>query len=80
MTSGEVSFDPANYKRKDAQVRTAKLHPDGTYEVTTLTGHNAISVTGPAITKEPQLGYAAKTLDVQPGTNSLDIELPPAKP
>ncbi len=79
MTSGEVAFDPANYQRKDAQVRTAKLKPDGTYEVTTLTGLNTISITGPAITKEPELAYAGTTLDVKPGTNSLDIELPPAK-
>ena len=36
-----------------------------------------VNVSGPAITKEPQLGYAPKRIDVTSGDNKLDIELPP---
>lgn len=79
MSQGEITFDPANYLRKDVSARTAKLKPDGTYEIKTLTGVNSVTVTGPAITAEPELGYAGTTLDVHSGTNSLDINLPPSK-
>ncbi len=77
MTSGELRFNPQNYVRKDAQVRKATINKDGTYEVTTLVGQNAVSISGPEITKEPQLGYGAQTIDVKDGTNTLDIVLPP---
>lgn len=79
MTEGEITFDPSNYKRKDEPPRSAKLKSDGTYEITTLTGLNTVTIAGPAIAREPELGYAGKTLDVQSGTNSLDIDLPPEK-
>ena len=57
MKGGEITFDPANYQRKDAAKRTGKINDDGTYEVTTLVGHNTVLLSGPAITKEPNLGY-----------------------
>ena len=50
---------------------------NGAYEITTLQGENTVNVSGPAITKEPQLGYAPKRIDVTSGDNKLDIELPP---
>ncbi len=77
MTSGELTFNPQNYLRKDAAARKAKVNPDGTYEVTTLVGRNSVMISGPAITKEPQLAYGAQTIDVKDGTNTLNIELPP---
>ena len=77
MKGGEIIFDPANYQRKDAAKRTGKINNDGTYEVTTLVGHNTVLIQGPAITKEPNLGYANKTIEVTSGSNTLDIELPP---
>ncbi len=77
MHGGEITFDPANYQRTDATPRIAKVGLDGTYEISTLVGQNSISVTGPAIDKEPELGYAAQTFDVQSGANTFDVELPP---
>jgi hypothetical protein len=77
MKGGEITFDPTNYQRKDAKQRTGKIGDDGTYSVSTLVGHNAVRVLGPAITKEPSLGYAAQTLEVTAGSNTLDIDLPP---
>jgi len=79
MKGGEIIFDPANYQRKDAAKRTGKINDDGTYEVTTLVGHNTVLLQGPAITKEPGLGYANKTIEVESGGSKLDIELPPPK-
>jgi hypothetical protein len=78
MTSGEVTFNPQNYLRKDTQVRKAAIQKDGRYEITTLVGQNQVKVSGPEITKEPQLGYAGQTFDVKEGSdNVLNIELPP---
>jgi len=79
MKGGEIIFDPSNYQRKDAAKRTGKINGDGTYEVTTLVGHNSVTLQGPAITKEPNLGYAAQTIEVTSGSNTLNIELPPPK-
>jgi hypothetical protein len=80
MTSGELIFNPANYLRQNATARKAKINPDGTFEVTTLVGQNSVMISGPAITKEPQLGYGAQTIDVKEGDNTLNIELPPPTP
>jgi len=78
MKGGEITFDPANYQRKDAPLKKAPIKEDGTYEITTLVGHNTINITGPEIQKEPALGYAALSVDVKNGSNPpFDIELPP---
>src|SRR5262245_14224012 len=44
--SGTVHFDPSNYRRKSAAVRSAPINPDGTYEITTLIGENTVSIRG----------------------------------
>ena len=78
MTSGTVTLDPSNYARKDANPRTGAIKSDGTYEVTTLVGKNAVRVAGPEITKNPGLGYANETIDVPAAGMTKDIVLPPA--
>lgn len=80
MTDGEVTFNPANYLRKDVPSRKAAIKKDGTYEVTTLVGRNSVGIGGPALEKDPQLGYAALAYDVKSGDNTFDIELPPPSP
>jgi hypothetical protein len=77
MKGGEITFNPANYKRPDAQARTAPVKPDGTYEITTLQGQNGVKVAGPEVLKDPQLGYAGLTVDVPSEGKTFDIELPP---
>jgi hypothetical protein len=79
MKGGEITFNPANYQRQDAPTRTAPVKPDGTYEITTLQGQNAVKVAGPEVLKDPQLGYAGLTVDVPSGGKTFDIELPPPK-
>ena len=77
MAGGEIAFDPSNYQRKDEKPRKATIGSDGTYSVTTLQGHNSARISGPMLKKEPQLGYGIHTIEVQPGDNTFDIELPP---
>jgi hypothetical protein len=77
MKGGEITFNPANVQRPDAKEHTGKINDDGTYEVTTLVGHNSVRVSGPAITKEPGLGYANTSIEVESSGSTLDIQLPP---
>jgi hypothetical protein len=77
MNGGEITFDPANYLRADVPSRSSKIKEDGTFELTTLQGRNSVLIKGPAITKEPQLGYAALVFEIKPGDNPIDIKLPP---
>ncbi len=74
MTEGEVRFDPTSAGRTHAQGRIAKILPDGTFEVTTLIGHNAVRISGPALKKEPTLEYATKVVEVTTGENKLDLD------
>jgi hypothetical protein len=77
MKGGEITFNPTNNQRKDVPLRTGKIGDDGTYSVNTLVGFNSVRVSGPAITKEPGLGYANQTIEVTSGSNTLNIVLPP---
>ena len=77
MTSGTVTLDPSNYARANAEPRIGEIKSNGTYEVTTLVGKNAVRVAGPEITKNPGLGYANETIDVPSGGMTHDIVLPP---
>ena len=76
MSGGQISFSPpANVAAKEAEVKS-----DGTFEVTTLVGKNSVRISGPAVTKEPELAYESVTVDVPSGgSSSLVVEVPPAK-
>jgi hypothetical protein len=75
MSGGKITFDPSNDSRKQATPRTAEVRSDGTFEVTTLTGPNSVRISGPAVKKEPAFG-GAKTVDVKPGENTIEISYP----
>jgi len=75
-TKGTVAFDPSNYKRKDAALRTAPLNSDGTYEIKTLVGLNSVKVTGPAAEKAGT-AYVNMQYDVPAEGGTYNIELPP---
>lgn len=77
MKGGEIRFNPANYQRPNAPMRTGKIGGDGTFEVTTLVGHNGVSLSGPDIRKDPTLAYANTSIEVESGGSTLNIELPP---
>jgi hypothetical protein len=78
-TKGEVSFDPANINR-NVGARTAQLNADGTYTVTTLLGGNVVRVATPETARDPVMKFNETTIDVQSGTNTLDIVLPAPSP
>jgi hypothetical protein len=77
VTDGELRFNPTNYMREGVGARTAKIQKDGHYEVKTLIGQNSVSLTGPALAKDPQLAYGALSFDVKPGENEYNVVLPP---
>jgi hypothetical protein len=74
-TKGKVVFDPANYRRKDANARPADIGKDGTYSVTTLVGGNTVRVEGPEAEKAGA-AYMSIDFDVAAGDNTLNITLP----
>ncbi len=76
VTGGELRFNPTNYMREGVGARTAQIQQDGHYEVKTPIGQNSISLTGPALAKDPQLAYGALSFDVQPGENEYNVVLP----
>jgi len=74
---GEVMFDATNAARKESSSKTAKIKDDGTYEITTFVGHNTVKISGPAVKKEPMLGYSSQTIEVKHGENKIDLDFPP---
>jgi hypothetical protein len=77
MAGGEITFDASNNQRTGVPPRKTTIGSDGTYSITTLQGLNTARISGPAVKKEPQLGYGIHTKDIQPGENNWDIDLPP---
>jgi hypothetical protein len=71
---GTISFNPANYLRKNEAARMAPIGSDGRYEVTTLVGENQVRVGGTELPGEPS--YDSWTYDVKAGTNVYDLDLP----
>jgi hypothetical protein len=74
FTSGKVVFNPANAKRKYVPAHEVPIGQDGTYVVTTLVGTNFITVSGPEVTKNPDLGDENITFLVKAGEQTFDIE------
>jgi hypothetical protein len=74
VTGGEIMFNPANYKRKDAAARSAPIGKDGTYTITTLTGENQVKLGGELARKDPVLEHQQQAVDVKPGENTLDFD------
>ena len=72
VKGGEITFDPANYQRKDVVSRTAKIGDDGSYTIETLTGENIVTLGGPITRKNPILQRRMLTYDVQSGENTYD--------
>jgi hypothetical protein len=76
LVRAEIRFNPANVYRKSAPMATAMTGADGSYEVSTLVGENAVTLGGRAVRKNNQLQYTARTLDVKEGENTFDLSLP----
>jgi hypothetical protein len=76
MSGGKITFRPSTDQRKEATPRSAEVRNDGTFEVTTLVGPNTVTISGPAVKKEPALGSGTKTVDITPGENKIEISYP----
>ena len=89
ITAGEVVFDPANYRRKDAVARTAAIGDDGTYKVKTLLGQNTVRLVLPADAskeatddesfRDSAVDYDSIVFEVKRGENTLNIEMPTSR-
>ena len=79
LTSGEIQFDPANIRRRDATQVHAPIGKDGTYTIKTLQGGNSIHVSAPADikSKDPNVVTFMKEYDVPSGDSTFDVELSP---
>jgi hypothetical protein len=72
----EVVFNPVNVNRASAALVTATTGADGSYEITSLAGGNAVSLRGASVSKNPSLTYFSKPVDLTAGENSIDIDVP----
>jgi hypothetical protein len=76
-TGGQISFNPANVARKDAPTRSAEIGKDGRYTLRTLVGRNAVILFMPQVGRSADLLRARKTIEVNTGENTCDIDVPP---
>ena len=74
VKKGEVSFDPANYQRKDVSARTVKIGDNGSYAITTLLGENRVTVVSPEMARG-RVANQEFQYEVKSGENSFDINL-----
>ncbi len=72
----EVTFNAANVNRKSAPSVSATSADDGTYELTSLVGDNTVSLGGAAASKNGQLTYFSKSVNLKGGENTFDIDIP----
>ena len=79
VTAGEIQFDPANVRRRDAKQVSAPIGKDGSYTIKTLQGGNSVHVTPPPDirSKDPNVVSFMKEYDVPSGDSTLDLELSP---
>ena len=76
VNEGEVMFNPANVKRRDAPINTAPIK-DGKYSVTTLVGENTITFVLPTIgKKDASIAFAKFIYEVPSSGGSIDLPLP----
>ena len=76
LKGGKVIFMPGNESRPGVGNRKVDIGADGTYVVKTLVGPNGVLVEAPETQGDPRL-YSQQNFDVQGGTNTFDISVPP---
>ena len=75
LEDGEIAFDPANIKRKDAGLFKAKVTA-GAYETESLVGGNSVTVRSKVIDRDLGLSANSKYVELKAGeVNTVDIEL-----
>ena len=74
-TGGQVLFDPSNINRKSAPIATAAIGKDGSYELKTLVGDNAVRVNAPEVARDPNLMGNIQPVNVKSGENTIPIDV-----
>ncbi len=74
-TKGNLTFEPLGANGIPTGSKVTQVGKDGTYTVTTTTGSNDVTIsgTGNAVADS---SYNKTTLDVTPGANTKDFDLP----
>lgn len=72
---GHITFEPLDANGLPTGSKAAEVGKDGTYTITTQTGSNDITA---ASTGDPaaDASYNKTNFDVQPGSNTLNLDLP----
>jgi hypothetical protein len=72
---GRITFEPLGANGMPAGSNVAQVGKDGTYTVTTKTGPNDVTASA---TGDPAAdsSYNKTSFEVQPGTNTLNLDLP----
>jgi hypothetical protein len=71
---GTILFNPSNSGRI-VPMRTAKIGPDGSYTIKTLTGINQVSFDGDVTAKNRGVGLLKEAVEVVAGENKADFDL-----
>jgi len=81
VTEGQIQFDPANIKRRDAKIVSAPIGKDGSYTIKTLQGENTVRFQLPTLSKQ-DFGVASASFpyDAPAGDSSFNIELTKPNP
>ncbi|MFO0907849.1 MAG: hypothetical protein U0794_05720 [Isosphaeraceae bacterium] len=74
VTHGEVTFDAANYLRRDVQARTVPIQKDGSYTISTPIGENRVTLTTPE-TAKGRLATQEIHCQVKEGSNDFNIDV-----
>lgn len=76
VTTGEIVFDPANIRRKDAPMATAPIGEGGAYTIQTLEGENTVSFRIPEISKKDFTAASASYVYEAPaGESHKDFDI-----
>jgi hypothetical protein len=79
LNNGTVNFHSANIRRA-TQDRSAKIGADGSYSIKAYLGQNNVSVEASELmsAKNRQFRGFEQDVDVQTGSNKIDIDINPA--
>jgi hypothetical protein len=82
VNNGMITFRTSNINRPNAPLKEAKINKDGTYTITTLVGGNMVEVTCKEVlsARNRDLIENERMVQVQPGENTIDVDIPPAPP
>ena len=77
VSKGSVTFEPLGTNGIPTGSNVAKVDKDGAYSVTTVSGSHDVTISGTGTTADAS--YNKTTIDVKPGSNTKDFNLPLAQ-